>query len=337
MSARTPIHPLDVFGLRPIGPALAPVRRVIFGGRRRRDGHIEPANLWGPSSVRIFKPWIGLPTWAGRKRRDGRAWLYNFFNRVPQPPHEGYSVRVTHCRDFAGGQWTYDGHLGTDFACPVGTAIVAGAAGVVLRVSCELDYGGLKVCVDHGEGLFTTHNHLARALVRPGDRVARGQPVGLSGASGLEFVLFFPWVSPHLHYNVWVDGVPADPFAVPGEESIWRRRNDPVPSGGTSEDGGFEPSDWDADGVDAAIAACRDERLRQELRAIEPLPQRAAMVLLRRSYRRATFESLPPLYRTRHGRRPRLDLPFRVEDFSGTWLPPHARDAAVGVRSQVPR
>jgi len=314
------IHPLDVFGLRPLGPALAPVSRVLFGGNG------GPANLWGPSSVRIFKPSIGLPTWAGRVRPDKHVWLYNFFNRVPQPPDQGYSVEVTYCRDFAGGQWTYDGHLGTDFACPVGTPIVSGAAGEVLRVSNELDHGGLKVCVDHGDGLFTTHNHLARALVRPGDRVARGQPVGLSGASGLEFVLFFPWVAPHLHYNVWLDGLPVDPFAMDSETSLWRRRNDPVPVDGVAgAETTFTPSAWDPEGVEAAIDACREPHLREELRAVTPLPARAAAVLLKRSYRRALFASLPPLYRERHERSPRLDLPFRREDFRGAWLPDHAR------------
>lgn len=319
MEARARIHPLDVFGLRPIGPALAPVRRVVLGGNG------GPANLWGPSSVRIFKPRISFPTWLGRTRPDRLVWLYNFFNRVPQPPDQGYSVQVTYCRDFAGGRWTYDGHLGTDFACPVGTPIVAGAEGLVLRVSNELDHGGLKVCIDHGDGLFTTHNHLSRALVRPGDRVSRGQPVGLSGASGLEFVLFFPWVSPHLHYNVWLDGLPVDPFAVHGEESLWLRRNEPVPGGDAVSPATFEPSTWDPEGVEAAIEACRDEALRAELRAVTPLPQRAAAVLLKRSYRRALFDSLPPLYRDRHERRPRLDLPFRAQDFRGVWLPPHAR------------
>jgi murein DD-endopeptidase MepM/ murein hydrolase activator NlpD len=322
------LHPLDVFGLRPVGPALAPLRRVVLGGRE------GPATQLGPSSVRIFKPHIGLPTWAGRKRRDGLVWLYNFFNRNRQPSDQGYSVKVTHCRDFAGGQWTYDGHLGTDFACPVGTRVVAGAPGVVLRVSNELDHGGLKVCVDHGEGLFTTHNHLARALVDVGERVTRGQPVGLSGASGLEFFLFFPWVSPHLHYNIWVDGQPADPFALPGEESVWRRRNHPRPSDGAVDgDDRVLPSTWDADGVDAAIAACKSPRLRAKLLDVQPLPQRAAAVLLVRSYRRALFESLPPLYRTAVGRRPRLDLPFRREDFRGVWLPHHAREAATSHRA----
>jgi murein DD-endopeptidase len=276
--------------------------------------------------VRIFKPWIALPTWAGSKRRDGRAWVYNLFNRVPQPPDEGYSVRVTRCRDFAGGRYTYDGHLGTDFACPVGTRIVAGAPGVVLRVSRELEYGGLKVCVDHGGGLFTTHCHLSRALVREGERVERGQALGLSGASGLEFVLFFPWVAPHLHYDVWLDGHPVDPFAAAGEVSLWRRRNDPAPAAGPAPgDERFAPSDWDPAGVDAAIDACRDRALREELRAIEPLPARAAAVLLKRWYRRAMFDGAPPLYARRHDRAPRLDLPLSPRDFTGVWLPPHAR------------
>jgi murein DD-endopeptidase len=321
VDAQPRIHPLDVFGLRPLGAALAPLRRTVVGGAG------GPPTQWGPSSTRIFKPWIALPTWAGIRRSDRRVWLYNFFNRVPQPPGEGYSVRVTYCRDFAGGRYTYDGHLGTDFACPVGTPIVAGAPGVVLRVSCELEYGGLKVCVDHGEGLFTTHNHLARALVRAGDRVSRGQVVGLSGASGLEFVLFFPWVAPHLHYNVWLDGVPVDPFAGSGETSLWRRHNAPVPreDAAVSGDEAFTPSEWSEQGVAAAIDACRDPRLREELRAMSPLPQRAAAVLLKRSYRRALFDAVPSMYTGQHERRPMLDLPFRGADFLGVWLPRHAR------------
>jgi len=284
----------------------------------RGSAHVPPTQ-WGVTSTRIFKPRISIPTWMRRTRKDGLVPIYNFFNRVPQPKDEGYSVRVTYARDFRGGRWTYDGHLGTDFACPVGTPIVAAAAGVVLRVACELDRGGLKVCVDHGEGLFTTHNHLARANVKVGDRVTRGQVVGLSGASGVEFVLCFPWVAPHLHYNVWLDGVAVDPFAIDGEESLWRRRNDPVP--GTGDDR-FTPSPWDERGVDAAIDACLDEDTRRAIRALPTLETRAAEVLVLRNYRPTLFSGFPHLYRERFGRRPRLDLPFREEDFRGAWLPP---------------
>jgi murein DD-endopeptidase MepM/ murein hydrolase activator NlpD len=303
----------ETFGLVPAKDALDGVKRVLRG-----SPHVPPTQ-WGPTSTRIFKPRISFPTWLRRKREDGLVPVYNFFNRVPQPKDEGYSVRVTYCRDFRGGQWTYDGHLGTDFACPVGTPIVAAAAGVVLRVACELDRGGLKVCVDHGEGLFTTHNHLARALVKVGDRVSRGQVVGLSGASGVEFVFFFPWVAPHLHYNVWLNGEAVDPFAVDGEESLWRRRNDPVPGSG---DDRFTPSPWDEAGVDAAIDACLDPAVRDVMRALPTVEARAAEVLVLSNYKPTLFSSFPSLYRERFDRTPRLDLPFRKEDFRGVWLPP---------------
>ena len=74
---------------------------------------------------------------------------------------------------------TYDIHNGTDFATPVGTRVVAGAPGVVRRVSSEFHRGGLKVFIDHGGGLVTGANHLSRALVRVGERVSRGQLVAL--------------------------------------------------------------------------------------------------------------------------------------------------------------
>jgi murein DD-endopeptidase MepM/ murein hydrolase activator NlpD len=309
------IGPLETFGLRPAGEAIAGVRRVL------RGSPFVPPTRWDATSARIFKPSISIPTWLRRTREDGLVPVYNFFNRVPQPKDEGYSVRVTYCRDFRGGRWTYDGHLGTDFACPVGTPIVAAAPGVVLRVASELDRGGLKVCVDHGEGLFTTHNHLSRALVAPGARVERGQAVGLSGASGVEFVFCFPWVAPHLHYNVWLNGEPVDPFATDGETSLWLRRNDPVPASGAA-DARFAPSPWDAAGVDAAIEACRDPSRRDAMRALPTVERRAAEVLVLRNYKPTLFSSFPPLYRERFDRTPRLDLPFRAADFRGAWLPP---------------
>ena len=307
------ISMVETFGLSPAKDAWGAFQRIFRG-----SAHVPPTQ-WGVSSMRIFKPSIALPTWLRRTRDDGLVPIYNFFNRVPQPKDEGYSVRVTYARDFRGGAWTYDGHLGTDFACPVGTPIALGAPGLVVRVSCELDRGGLKVCVDHGEGLFTTHNHLSRALVKVGDRVARGEVVGLSGASGAEFVLCFPWVAPHLHYNVWLDGEAVDPFAADGEESLWRRRNDPIPGSGDER---FVPSPWSEEGVGAAIDACLDPEVRDEMRALPTLETRAAEVLVLRNYKPTLFSSFPPLYRERFGRSPRLDLPFRRDDYRAAWLPP---------------
>lgn len=307
---------MERFGLRPLRQGLREARKAIAGNQA------TPATEWGLSSLRILKPHISLRTWAGRTRADGKATVYNFFNREQPPKHAPYSVKVSACRDFQGGQWTYDSHVGTDFAVPVGTPIVTTAPGLVLRVDRELDHGGLKVCIDHGQGLFTTSSHLSRALAREGERVERGRVIGLSGASGIEFILFFPWVAPHLHLNVWLNGEPIDPFAREGEVSMWRRHNDPAPYDGTPAEGdAFAPSEWDPAGVAAAIDACRDAELREKTRHFASLERRAAEILFHRVLSSAAFDDFPPLYKQAGPRRAHLDLPFRKDDFQGAWLP----------------
>lgn len=320
-------------------PSRPTIRQCFFGdgdwGDIARDawqalrgsGHRKPTR-WGLSSVRIFKPRVGVATWLRVRRADGRVPIYNFYNRNRAPVDLGYSVRVTHCRDFRGGQHTYDGHLGTDFACPVGTPIVTPAPGVVLRVAMDMGYGGLKVCIDHGGGLFTTANHLSRSSVSVGQTVGRGEVVGQSGASGMEFVLCFPWVAPHLHFNTWLDGEAVDPYASAGEVSLWRQHNDPVPWDGALVEGDAEvrPTRWSAEGVNAAIAACRDPELRARALAHRDLARRAAEILVIRSYGSSAFDGFGPLYVHRHERRPWLDLPFRSVDYRGAALPDAATD-----------
>src|SRR5262245_2215382 len=262
----------ETFGITPLGTRLAEMA-VVFRGA---EG--VPPSRFDASSLGIFQPGLALRTWLGRRRTDRRVPIYNLFNRTPTPIADGWSVRKTQVRDFRGGTLTYDSHNGTDFAVPPGTVVVAAAPGRVLRFSSEFNRGGLKVFVDHGRGLVTTSNHLGRALVRVGDLVRRGQPIALSGASGIDMLLMFPWNVPHVHFNVWLNGEPVDPFATPGEESIWRRANDPVPDDGGSGDDAA-PTAWDAATVDAAIAACDVAAVRDALRAIEPLDVRAMAVL----------------------------------------------------------
>jgi len=305
----------EVFGLSPLGERAAEALKALRG-----DPNVPPTRF-DHTSLRIFRPALALPLWLGRPARGREVPIYNLFNYEQPPPQEGWSVRVTRVRDFLGTGLTYDSHNGTDFAVPLGTVVVAGAAGVVRRISREFDRGGLKIFLDHGAGLITTSNHLARPLVTVGQRVARGEPIALSGYSGLDGLSTFPWGAPHVHYNVWFNGAYVDPFAPVGTAPLWRTGNWPTPMPAGAPDDDIAPSDWDADAVEASLAACRDAVARAEIEAAPDLDTRALTVLFHRLYFPNRFVSAPPLYRSETSRARRLDLPFRAEDFDGIVFP----------------
>ena len=94
-------------------------------------------------------------------------------------------------------------HKGLDFMADSGTLIHAAADGIVTQAERAPDYGNI-VRVDHGFGLDTRYAHLSGFLVRVGDRVSKGQPIGTVGSTGRS-------TGPHLHYEVRLNGVPLDP------------------------------------------------------------------------------------------------------------------------------
>ncbi len=304
----------EVFGLSPLPVRLREALLAVRG-----DENVPPSRV-DLTSLRVLMPVLSVKTWLGLRRPDRRIPVYNLFNHTPTPPGEGWSVRKTQVRDFRGGTLTYDSHNGTDFVIPTGTVVVAPAPGVVLRVSSELNRGGLKVFIDHGEGLVTTSNHLGRALVAPGDHVRRGDPIALSGYSGLDGLVFFPWSVPHVHFNVWLDGEYVDPFPVAGEPSLWRDGDDPRPSAEPADGEPFTPTAWDGALVERAIAAAKDAVLRRALLELTSPGERALAVMFQRNYYPTRFDARPPLYSTRHPRAPRLTLPFRASDFVGLAL-----------------
>jgi murein DD-endopeptidase len=312
----------EIFGLAPLRRRLREAALIL------RGDPTTPKVRYGLSSLRQMTRVPGWRVWAGQRPYGRRVPISNLFNHEQPPPEEGWSVRITRVRDFMGGGLTYDSHNGTDLATPVGTRVLAAAPGVVLRVSSEFNRGGLKVFVDHGDGLVTTSNHLARALVRPGDRVRRGQVIALSGYSGLDGLVTFPWGIPHVHFNVWLDGESVDPFAPPGETPLWRAGNWPTPFGGDeaearahAEDQAWTPTAWDDDAVARGLAACRASASRADVEAITDPAQRAMALLFHMNYYPTRFAARPCLYRERHARRPRLDLPFHRDDYDGVVFP----------------
>jgi murein DD-endopeptidase MepM/ murein hydrolase activator NlpD len=94
-------------------------------------------------------------------------------------------------------------HTGIDIVAPRGTPVVASAHGRVLSVGHQGEYG-LLVEIDHAYGVVTRYAHLSRASVKVGQTVERGEAIGTVGQSGLA-------TGPHLHYEVLVNGQPANP------------------------------------------------------------------------------------------------------------------------------
>jgi murein DD-endopeptidase MepM/ murein hydrolase activator NlpD len=94
-------------------------------------------------------------------------------------------------------------HAGIDIVGPTGAPIYAADDGVVVSAGWRGGYGNATV-IDHGDGLATLYAHQSRLGVVPGERVERGQVIGMIGSSGFS-------TGPHLHFEVRVDGQPVNP------------------------------------------------------------------------------------------------------------------------------
>ncbi|MEY3398715.1 MAG: hypothetical protein RL220_1309 [Bacteroidota bacterium] len=95
-------------------------------------------------------------------------------------------------------------HTGLDFTAPVGTEIYATGDGVIEAVDSKLSGYGHHVIIKHGYGYQTLYAHMSKVMVRPGEKVKRGQVIGLIGNTGQS-------TGPHLHYEVIKDGAQVNP------------------------------------------------------------------------------------------------------------------------------
>lgn len=105
-------------------------------------------------------------------------------------------------------------HSGIDVAAGAGATVVAPADGVVtLAPPPAFSLEGNLVIIDHGMGLTSAFLHLARATVRPGQAVRKGEPIGVVGATGRA-------TGPHLHWSLVWNGARIDPQAVVARTAV---------------------------------------------------------------------------------------------------------------------
>lgn len=95
-------------------------------------------------------------------------------------------------------------HAGVDIGAPSGTEVRSPASGKVVVAAYDGRMGKF-IRIDHGYGIETTYGHLSKIHVKYGDKVHRGDLIGLVGSTG-KFS-----TGPHLHYQVAVNDTVVDP------------------------------------------------------------------------------------------------------------------------------
>lgn len=120
--------------------------------------------------------------------------------------HRPVAQRVT---SYFGTRRSYGGlmdglHAGVDFGSPIGTPIYAPAPGRVVLAE-QLAVRGNATIIDHGWGVYSGFWHQSQLGVAVGQTVEAGDLVGYVGNTGLS-------TGAHLHWEMWVSGVPVDPL-----------------------------------------------------------------------------------------------------------------------------
>jgi len=166
---------------------LAPSRVAAVGGPFEAVGKADP------TFKQLFSSWKKLDT-----LQDGAIAIPSEKPVRTAAFTSGFGVRSDPFRHGAAM------HPGIDLSGPYGTPIYATADGTVLRAGWNSGGYGNLVELDHGRGINTRYGHLSAILIRPGDRITRGQLIGRMGSTGRS-------TGNHLHYEVRIDGRPVNP------------------------------------------------------------------------------------------------------------------------------
>jgi murein DD-endopeptidase MepM/ murein hydrolase activator NlpD len=124
---------------------------------------------------------------AAHKAGTGSPWV---------KPVQKYKLSASY--DQAGGMWSHK-HSGQDFAVPVGTPVGAAHGGTVVKAGPNGGgdgpaYGN-AIVISHGDGTYSQYAHLSKIGVHLGEKVNKGERIGLSGNTGNSS-------GPHLHFEI---------------------------------------------------------------------------------------------------------------------------------------
>lgn len=183
----------DEFGQpTPIGANV----QVIAGGYGRQTIRISDRELLAPAAEEEETALLALLT---DRFTPERSWI----NSLSLPAAAPINAVFGTLRSYNGSPFDRY-HSGVDFAGSPGTSILAAADGTVVMAD-RIHIRGNTTLIDHGWGLFTLYAHQDETLVQLGEVVESGQLIGTVGSTGRS-------TGPHLHWEVWLNGVNIDPM-----------------------------------------------------------------------------------------------------------------------------
>jgi murein DD-endopeptidase MepM/ murein hydrolase activator NlpD len=187
------------------GRVVHSVKKVDIGAANFRSGTVDvPENFVEPDAAgkkqiaademlknRAFSHLIATPQWSG-----------DFVTPVNAKPTDSFGMTRVFNEELTST------HRGTDFPVSEGAPVVVSNSGTVVLAK-ELFYEGNCVIVDHGQRLFTIYMHLSKIEVKAGNKLGKGERLGLSGQTGRV-------TGPHLHMGVRWNGAYLDPTKLLG-------------------------------------------------------------------------------------------------------------------------
>lgn len=201
-------YPLTLQGVLADGRTFALTQRVGVGAINYpydRPLQVDEETLDPAVTRPEEEQWKALTTMSTPQR------LWDGIFRLPSTLPEAYCLETNDCwssrfgnrRSYNGSAYIYY-HTGLDIVGKIGADILAPAPGVVVFAG-PLRVRGNATIIDHGWGVYTAYLHQSEILVRVGERVETGQLIGRVGNTGRV-------EGPHLHWEVWVGGIPVDPL-----------------------------------------------------------------------------------------------------------------------------
>ena len=166
-----------------------------------QSGLYRRQNIRVSKSVGGIQPQPGELATVGKLKRTVTPTRY-WFQPFQRPTTDCMNSKFGNLR-YHNGKFTGQYHKGIDLRSPAWRPVIATAGGTV-QIARKFRLHGGTVGLDHGQGVTSIYIHLSKILVKPGQRVSKGDMIGRVGSTGFA-------TGPHLHFGLFINGLPINP------------------------------------------------------------------------------------------------------------------------------